>query len=86
MNESIVRPQVPPGHIYVNEKWKNTELFSLLSRNFSFQYYLYRIYFNLVIAYDNFRLKITRVKHHFILYQSIWIRKYSTHKTPVFLC
>lgn len=30
--ETIVRPQVPPGHIYVNEKWKNSEIYSLLSR------------------------------------------------------
>lgn len=32
MSDSIDLPQVPPGRIYVNQKWKNTDIFSLLSR------------------------------------------------------
>ncbi|PRD36636.1 UNVERIFIED_CONTAM: Faap24 [Trichonephila clavipes] len=32
MVETVYRPQVPPGHIYVNDKWKNSELFTFLNR------------------------------------------------------
>ncbi|GFY54774.1 fanconi anemia core complex-associated protein 24 [Trichonephila inaurata madagascariensis] len=32
MVETVFRPQVPPGHIYVNDKWKNSELFTFLNR------------------------------------------------------
>ncbi|GFT23502.1 fanconi anemia core complex-associated protein 24 [Nephila pilipes] len=32
MVETVFRPQVPPGHIYVNDKWKNSELYTFLNR------------------------------------------------------
>ncbi|GBN00304.1 Fanconi anemia core complex-associated protein 24 [Araneus ventricosus] len=32
MAETVFRPQVPPGHIYVNDKWTNNELYTFLNR------------------------------------------------------
>ncbi|KAG8195573.1 hypothetical protein JTE90_002196 [Oedothorax gibbosus] len=32
MTETTFRQSVPPGHIYVNEKWKNTDVFTFLCR------------------------------------------------------
>ncbi|GFQ82746.1 fanconi anemia core complex-associated protein 24 [Trichonephila clavata] len=32
MVETVFRPEVPLGHIYVNDKWKNSELFTFLNR------------------------------------------------------
>ncbi|GIY46167.1 fanconi anemia core complex-associated protein 24 [Caerostris darwini] len=32
MAETIFRPQVPPGQIYVNDKWTNSEIYTHLNR------------------------------------------------------